>query len=47
MLLMQQEFEDPEALENRGARFVAWDRGTDFIYPYECDLGAAVGDVKK
>jgi hypothetical protein len=24
-------------LENRGARFVGWDRGTDFIYPYECD----------
>jgi len=37
MLLMQQEFEDPDVLDNRGARFVGWDRGTDFIYPYECD----------
>ncbi len=36
-LLMQQEFEDPDVLENRGARFVAWDRGTDFIHPYACD----------
>jgi len=36
-LLMQQEFEDQDVLENRGARFVGWDRGTDFIHPYECD----------
>ena len=26
-------------LENRGARYVAWDRGgaNDHIFPYECD----------
>jgi hypothetical protein len=38
-LLARQEFEDPEVLENRGARYVAWDRGgaTDHIFPYECD----------
>jgi hypothetical protein len=36
-LLMQQEFEDPGVLENRGARFVAWDRGTGAIQPYGCD----------
>jgi hypothetical protein len=47
MLLMQQEFEDPEALENRGARFVGWDRGTDFIYPYECDPSFAINYQKR
>jgi hypothetical protein len=46
-LMMLQEFEDPEALENRGARFVGWDRGTDFIYPYECDPSFAANYQKK
>ena len=33
-----QEFEDPEVLENRGARFMAWDRVPgEFVLPYECD----------
>jgi hypothetical protein len=33
-----QEFEDPEVLENRGARFMAWDRAPGaFVFPYECD----------
>jgi hypothetical protein len=38
-LMSRQEFEDPDVLENRGARDVAWDRGgeTDHIFPYECD----------
>ena len=38
-LMSRQEFEDPEVLENRGARHVAWDRGgaNDHIFPYECD----------
>jgi hypothetical protein len=38
-LMSRQEFEDPDVLENRGARYVAWDRGsaTDHIFPYECD----------
>ena len=38
-LLSRQEFEDPDVLENRGARDVAWDRGgpNDHIFPYECD----------
>lgn len=45
-LIMLQEFEDPEALENRGARFVGWDRGTDFIYPYECDPSFAINYQK-
>ena len=26
-LMSRQEFEDPDVLENRGARYVAWDRG--------------------
>ena len=47
MLLMQQEFEDPDALENRGARFVGWDRGSDSIYPYECDPSFGANDNKK
>ena len=46
-LMMLQEFEDPDALENRGARFVGWDRGTDFIYPYECDPSFAANYQKK
>ena len=46
-LMMLQEFEDPEALENRGARFVGWDRGSDFIYPYECDPSFAANYQKK
>lgn len=36
-LLATQEYEDPEALENRGVRFIAWTKGDDYIYPYECD----------
>jgi hypothetical protein len=46
-LMMLQEFEDPDALENRGARFVGWDRGKDFIYPYECDPSFAANYQKK
>ncbi len=37
-LLSSQEFEDPAVLDNRGARFVAWNREEgQYIYPYECD----------
>lgn len=37
-LLARQEFEDPDTIENRGARNVAWDRQAgEHIYPYECD----------
>lgn len=37
-LLATQEFEDPEVLENRGARFIAWRRHEgQYVYPYECD----------
>jgi hypothetical protein len=35
---LDQEFEDPDTIENRGARLVAWDRQAgQRIYPYECD----------
>lgn len=37
-LLSSQEFEDPDVLENRGVRFMAWDRGQgQYVFPYECD----------
>ena len=37
-LMARQEFEDPDVIENRGARLVAWDRQPgEHIYPYECD----------
>lgn len=36
-LMATQEFEDPVTLENRGVRFIAWTKGDDYIYPYECD----------
>ena len=36
-LLSTQEFEDPENLDNRGARFIGWKKKTDHVYPYECD----------
>jgi hypothetical protein len=37
-LVATQEFEDPEMLENRGARFIAWrKRPGEHVYPYECD----------
>ena len=30
-------FEDPATLENNGARFIRWDKGADYVRPYECD----------
>ncbi len=31
-------FEDPKTLQNRGARFMAWERQDgQYLYPYECD----------
>ena len=38
LLLSTMEFEDPEVLENRGARFIAWRKQPgQYVYPYECD----------
>jgi hypothetical protein len=37
-LLSTQEFEDPQTLDNRGARFIAWRKQDgQFINPYDCD----------
>lgn len=42
-LVATQEFEDPEVLENRGARFMAWTRRAgEYVFPYECDPSFAV-----
>ena len=42
-LMAVQEFEDPDVLDNRGARFIAWKRKTgDHVYPYECDPSFAL-----
>ena len=47
-LLGTQEFEDPDTLNNRGYRLLAWDfspEESEYIYPYECDpsFGANYG----
>jgi hypothetical protein len=36
-LLSTQEFDDPETLDNKGARFIGWKKKADHVYPYECD----------
>ena len=42
-----QEFEDPEVLENRGARFMAWDKvAGEHVLPYECDPSFATEYLK-
>jgi hypothetical protein len=47
-LFAQQEFEDPDVLENRGVRFMAWDRVPgEFVFPYECDPSFGANYLKK
>jgi hypothetical protein len=42
-LLSTQEFDDPEVLDNHGARFVAWKkRPGEHVYPYDCDPSFAL-----
>ncbi len=37
-LLATQWFEDPDTLENNGARFIGWEkRDGQYVLPYECD----------
>lgn len=37
-LFALQEFEDPDVIDNRGARFISWPRVEgEFVFPYECD----------
>jgi hypothetical protein len=38
-----QEFEDPEVLDNRGVRFIVWDRAEgDHVHAYDCDPAFAL-----
>lgn len=47
MLNALQEFEDPEVLGNRGARFIAWSRvAGEHVLPYECDPSYAANYAK-
>jgi hypothetical protein len=42
-----QEFEDPEVLANRGARFIAWTKVPgEHVLPYECDPSYAANYAK-
>ena len=42
-LLSTQEFEDPQTLDNRGARFIAWTKKPgEHIEPYDCDPSFAL-----
>src|SRR5687768_13933519 len=42
-LLQTQWFEDPEMLENSGARFMRWERRPgEYVFPYECDPSFAL-----
>ena len=42
-LLATQWFEDPEVLDNNGARFIRWDkRPGQYVLPYECDPSFAL-----
>jgi hypothetical protein len=50
-LVAMQWFEDPETLDNNGARYIQWDKHPgQYVYPYECDPSFALeyqeaGDV--
>lgn len=35
-------FEDAATLENNGARYIRWERGNDYVRPYECDPSFAL-----
>ncbi|WP_126173420.1 hypothetical protein [Altericroceibacterium xinjiangense] len=42
-LMATQWFEDPEVLDNTGARYIAWTRKPgEHVYPYDCDPSFAV-----
>jgi hypothetical protein len=41
-LHMTQEFDDPDVLNNRGARYVVFRRGSGHVYPYSCDPSYAI-----
>ncbi len=42
-LAAMQWFEDPETLDNNGARYIQWDKHPgQYVYPYECDPSFAL-----
>jgi hypothetical protein len=41
-LHVTQEFEDPDVLNNRGARYMVFSRSDGHVYPYQCDPSYAV-----
>jgi hypothetical protein len=42
-LMATQWFEDPEVLDNNGARYMQWDAKTgEYVFPYNCDPSFAV-----
>jgi hypothetical protein len=42
-LMATQWFEDPQVLDNSGARFIAWAKHDgQYVYPYECDPSFAI-----
>ena len=46
-LLSTQEFEDPEMLQNKGARFITWNRVEgDHVHAYDCDPSFAENYAK-
>lgn len=46
-LLATQEFEDPEMLENKGVRFITWNRVEgDHVHAYDCDPSFAENYAK-
>jgi hypothetical protein len=46
-LVATQEYEDPEVLESRGARFIAWRlQPGEHVYPYDCDPSFALNYQK-
>jgi hypothetical protein len=41
-LHVTQEFEDPDVLNNRGARYMVFTRADGHVLPYQCDPSYAV-----
>jgi len=41
-LHVTQEFDDPDVLNNRGARYMVFRRGSGHVYPYACDPSYAI-----
>jgi hypothetical protein len=36
-LIVTQQFSDPASFDGTGARVLAFSRGNDHVYPYDCD----------